>query len=552
MREEVKSMTRPKKTKVASEKNAAQEEPVLMSESEVWNMLKFASTYYDTYVGNPLLINNRMKDVTLSPIIATSDGIDKALENPKNSEAQLVGYGEFLELTSMLYKRILLYLSGMLSFDLTYTCINTAKESDYKSKAYKEDLSRVIGFLDAFDVKKEFKVAVRQMLRNEAFFSILRNEGDRYSLQELPKDYTLITGRWDYGLLFDFDMNWFLQSGVDINMYPKVFLKMYEKAFGKPYNKAYKPAAPVDSRDGAWVKWVQTSPKDGFWSFKFNPEIATKIPFLAPMFPDVVLQPIIRKLQTSSYIASASKLLVGEVPMLDKSVKGAAVKDSIAITPDMLGKFLALLKSGLSDAVKVGVAPLQNMQGVSFPLDTPFYQDYLKTTTSSSGVNSRLIYTLDKNNAVESQLSINVDEFLMTYVYPQFSDFLEYNINRITKKYKFKFTFQGTEFFTNRKERFDTQMTLLDRGIVLPQYIAASLGMLPHIFERHLMEGRASGFVDNLTPIMNAMVAMGGKPQSANGKTGRPKSEDNNLSDSAEQTRSDGGNAEKTLVEGDD
>jgi hypothetical protein len=533
------------RTKKTVSKTKAKEDTVLLSEETVFNMLQFASNYYDTYAGNPLLINNRMKDVTLSPVIATAEGIDKALENPKNSETQLVGYSEFLELTSMLYKRVILYLSGMLSFDLTYTCINTTKESDYKSKAYKDDVARVIGFLDAFDIKKEFKTAIRQMVRNEIFFSVLRDEGDKYSLQELPKDYCVITGRWDYGLLFDFDMNWFMQGGVDINMYPPVFKKMYEKAFGKKIDeKKYKPSAPVGERDTAWVKWVQTSPKDNFWGFKFNPEIATKIPFLAPMFPDVAIQPIIRKLQTNSYMASASKLLVGKVPMLDKSVKGASVKDSVAITPDMLGKFLALLKSGLADVVKVGAAPLEDMQGVSFPLDTPFYQDYLKTTTSSSGVNSRLIYTLDKNNAIESQLSINVDEFLMTYVYPQFSDFLEYHINKLTKKYKFKFTMEGTEFFTNRKERLDTQMTLAAVGIVLPQKIAASIGMLPHIFERQLMEGRASGFVDNLTPLMNAMMVTGGKPQ-AGGKVGRPQSADNNLSDSAEQTRTDGGNIEK-------
>jgi len=214
----------------------------------------------------------------------------------------------------------------------------------------------------------------------------------------------------------------------------------------------------------------------------------------------------------------------------------------------MLGKFLALLKSGLSEAVKVGAAPLEDMQGVSFPLDTPFYQDYLKTTTSSSGVNSRLIYTLDKNNAVESQLSINVDEFLMMYVYPQFQDFLEYHINKLTKKFKFKFYLEGTEFFTNRKERLDTQITLADRGMVLPQKIAAAIGMLPHVFERQLMEGRASGFVKNLTPLMNAMMVTGGKEQSPTGKKGRPKSEDNNLSDSAAQTRDDGGNEEKKLT----
>lgn len=515
------------------------EEEVLLSENEVWDVLKFASNAYNMY-GNPLLVNSRMQDVTLSPLIATSENVEKALQNPKNNEKELIGYSEYMELTSMLYKRIIYYLSGMLSFDLTYTCKNISKNSDYNSTEYKKDLKIVQNFLDSFDVKKEFKLAVRQLVRNEVFFSIFREEGERYTLQELPKDYCIITGRWDYGILFDFDMNWFLQAGVDINLYPPIFKKMYNKAFIKTTNQPYNPATPVNSRDEAWVKWVQTSPKDGFWAFKLNPELATKIPFLAPLFPDVVIQPIIRKLQTNSYIASASKLLVGKVPMLDKSVKGASVKDAVAVTPEMLGKFLAVLKAGLSEAVKVGAAPLEDMKGVYFPLDSPFYQDYLKTTTSSSGVNSRLIYTLDKNNAVESQLSINVDEFLMTYIYPYFSDFMEYHINKRTKKFKWQITFEGTEFFTNKKERLETALTLADKGIVLPQKISAAIGMMPHVFERQLAEARASDFVKNLTPILNSFNI-----SKKDRVGGRPSKSLSDLSDSGAETRGEGYNIEK-------
>jgi len=529
-------LTTPKK-KVTPKKN---KEEILVSETEVWDVLKFAAQAYNMYGGNPLLVNSRMQDVTLSPMIATSENVEQALQDPKGNEAQLIGYAEYMELTSMLYKRIVYYLSGMLSFDLTYTCKNITKDSEYKSPLYKSDLKIVQNFLDSFDVKKEFKLVTRQIVRNEVHFSIFREDGEKYTLQELPKDYCLITGRWDYGILFDFDMNWFLQSGVDVNMYPSIFKKMYNKAFVKVNDKPYNPATPVDERTGSWVKWVQTSPKDGFWAFKLNPELATKIPFLAPLFPDVVIQPIIRKLQTNSYIASASKILIGQVPMLDKSVKGASVKDAVAVTPDMLGKFLAVLKSGLSESVKVGAAPLEDMQGISFPLDAPFYQDYLKTTTSSSGVNSRLIYTLDKNNALESQLSINVDEFLMTYVYPYFSDFLEYHINKRTTKFKFQFTFEGTEFFTNRKERLENSLTLADKGIVLPQKISAAIGMMPHVFERQLAEARASGFVDKLTPILSSFNIS--KQDSVGG---RPSKATSDLSDSGAETRDGGYNVEK-------
>lgn len=529
-----------RKTSVSRKKNDA-EEKVLLSQEEVFNVLKFASSYYEGAY-NPLLTNQRMKDITMNPLEATSDGITSALLDPKNNEKNLIGYSEFFDLTNMLYKRIIHYLGGMLSFDFTYVCMN-ATEKDYKKPLYKSDLAIVRDFFDRFDVKQEFKMVLKQLLRQESFFSIFRMDGEKYILQELPENYSMITGRFEYGLLFDFNMYFFAQPGVKIEMYPPVFKKMWERTFmGQTPEQIYNPSVDVNDRNGSWVYWAQTSPKNGFWSWKFQPEIATRIPFLAPMFPDVVLQPIMRKLQTDTYIASASKLLVGKVPLLSKDVKGAAVKDAVAITPETLGKFLALLKSGVGNAIKVGAAPLEDMQGVSFEgADTDFYQNYLKTTSSSSGVNSRLIYTLDKNNSVESQLSINVDEFLMTYLYPMFEKFLEYYVNSLTKQYKFKFSLEGTEFYTNRKERFDTQMALIPLGIIMPQKIAASIGMSPFDFERQLAEAKSNDFVGKLTPIVPAFQQAGG--QQGAGKNGRPAKDPSELKDT--QTVDDASNEDR-------
>lgn len=519
-------------------------EEILMSKEEVYDILKFAGSLYSGAY-TPQLVNSRMQDVSLSPQIADADKVEKALQSPKQNESALLGYSEFFELTSMIYKRTMNYMSGMLSFDLTMSCIN-AEETDYKSSAYKKDQAIVYDFLDKFNIKKEFPLALRQMLRQEVFFSVLRDDGDKYTLQELPQDYCMITGRFDSGLLFDFNMYYFYQVGVDINMFPTIFKKMYNKVFKNNENMGnYNPATTIGTRDSSWVLYHQVSPADGFWVFKFSPEIATRVPFLAPMFPDVVLQPIIRKLQTNSYIAAASKLLIGKVPMLSKDAKGSAVKDAVAISPALLGNFLALLKAGLGDAIKVGASPLEDMKGISFPNDSNYYQDYLKTTTATTGVNSRLILTLDKNNAIESQLSVNVDEYLLTPLYQYFSEFLEYHINKRTKKFKFKFHLEGTNFFTNRKERMDTQLGLIPFGIINHQKIASAMGMLPQDFERQLAMSKASGFVDKLTPIISSFQGGGDVADPKGKKAGRPAQADNELGDSGDQTRSDGGNEDK-------
>ena len=195
-----------KKTKASASK-----EEVILTEAEVYNVLEFTKQLYSGYqnVYTPELINSRMQNITMNPVVATADKINTALIDPKNSQEELIGYSEWLELNSTLYRRILLYFSGLLSFDWTYTAIGVKDNKEYKSPKYKKDLLVVEEFFDKFNVKEFFAIAMRQMLRTETFFGVFRDDGDTYVIQELPRQYSMITGRFDKGLLFDFNMVWF-------------------------------------------------------------------------------------------------------------------------------------------------------------------------------------------------------------------------------------------------------------------------------------------------------------------------------------------------------
>ena len=519
---------------------ASKKEEVL-TQDEVYNVLEFARNLYNGGYQNvltPDLVNSRMKDSTMTPIVATLDKINEALIDPTNSEEELIGYSEWLELNSTLYRRILLYFSGLLSFDWTYTAIGVKDPKEYKSPKFKKDLLVVEEFFDKFKVKEFFPLAMREMLRTETFFGVFRDDGDTFVIQELPRQYCMITGRFDKGLVFDFNMVWFLQAGVDLNMYPKPFKRMYKDTLmeGSGTNN-YNPALAIGSRSNTWAYWTQTKPSDGFVAFKLFPEIATNVPFLSPLMPDAVLQPLIRSLQTNSYIADASKLIAGSVPFL-KDAK-TSVKDAIALDPTTLGKFLSLMKSALPDAVKLISAPLENIESLEFKGNNEMYDSYMKSTASAAGINSRLIYSNDRQNVLETKLSMDVDQNVLRPVYNIFSNMLEYWVNQRTKTYKFKFEFEGFNTSIDREERRDTALKLADSGMVLEQKIAASLGMSVFDFRRQLAETKASGFVNNLTPILKA------NQMSGDSSTGRPQSKDSDLSDSGADTKTSGSNEEK-------
>lgn len=525
-------MPRTKKV-VAKTSSEQSQEP---SVEQLFSVLQYAQNIYQG-IYTPDLVNSRLKEITMSPIAATAEGIDSALANPKENEQNLIGYTEFMELNSMLFKRVILYFSGLMSFDLNYVCTNVNDPEEYKKQGFKKDLAIVRDFFDKFNHKQEFRTVLKQLLRQEAYYGILRDDdSERFVLQELNQQYCRVVGRYPYGLLFDMNLYWFRLPGVSIDMYPKVFKRMYNKVFENTDTTNYNPAATIDSRTGSWVYWAQTSPEEGFTCFKLFPEIGSIVPLMAPLLPDAVLQSTIRNLQKNSYIQAATKLLFGQIEFL-KDTK-ASVKDQLSLSPETAGKFLALLKSGINDAIKIGAAPLANVAPIDFDGKTDIYDSYLKTTASSSGVNSRLIYSYDRQNILETKASLDIDANVLRPVYSQFENMLAFWVNKRTKKYKFKFILEGFETSIDRDSRLEKATKLADSGIVIDQKFSSALGISPFDFRRMLEETKANDFVKNLTPILKANQMPGNA-------AGRPSMGDDKLGESGAQTRGDGSDSEK-------
>ena len=163
-------MARPRKT--AQPQN---EEEKMLSTEELVEVLKFAAQIYNTdpygYF-TPSMNNQNIIDLNNNPQVPTKDKVVNALTDYKNNSEQLQAYSEFMEAFDMIYKRLVKYYAGMLSFDLDISCINAyAPDKDFKSDEYKEDLRRVYKFLDSFDYKHEFYKVVVELLRKQNYFT---------------------------------------------------------------------------------------------------------------------------------------------------------------------------------------------------------------------------------------------------------------------------------------------------------------------------------------------------------------------------------------------
>ena len=426
-----------------------------------WDFLEFSRTYRDTYFNvynTPDTINRQMQNINMNPIDATVKEIEKALDNPKNSEQILRNYAMSLENNNMYYKRLIRYYSDLPAFNMTFDCINIENSNNYNSKEFKDDLKVVEDFSYKFNYKEQFAMVLRQLLRQGVFYSVLRDEGSKYVLQELPANFSKITGKFDYGLLFDFDFNWFIANyGVDINMYPKVFKKMYREVFNN-ISKRYNPAKNIDYRNTSFAYWHQCSPKDGFWAWKISPEITTLIPYFAPLFPDISLQPVVRGLQEDKYFIEASKLLVGIIGF-NKDNKSGNVANQINMTPDMLGKFLGVARQGLNKQIGLVALPVDDIKAVQFDTSsTNSLTDYITNITKQSTASSDVLLSDSKLSVHQSKLASAVDNNFIRDTYIMFANFVEYHINNRTKKYKFKIKFNDfntPDDFSQRKDLLD-------------------------------------------------------------------------------------------------
>lgn len=317
--------------------------------------------------------------------------------------------------------------------------------------------------------------------------------------------------------------------------YDPAIAKMYNRIFVDPKNPInYRPTVPLNKRTGQFAYWGQVSPMDGAWCFKMNPNNFNETPFLAPFLKDAIRNDEIGKLQYNKDIISAYAILAGEIRLFDNAKSGTKA-NQFAIDPATLGGFMAKAKAGLDSLIKLAALPTENTRMYQFnDTNASMYTDQLATSAGVGSGVSRVIYSSDRMSNAEIEAGITDQYNTMKALYYQFENFLDFYVNQLTKKYKFKFHFTGCTYDFERDKRFDRLCKLADRGLVLgPSAWASAVGYEPQQFERLLEEAKYGDFKDKFMLMLNANTTA----QSSDNQGGRPTKETGDLSDSGEMNR---------------
>lgn len=507
-----------------------------------FNIKEFTAGFRSGAMGvyTPETQNALMKNSNLNPLVADAEKILSDLQQAKNKEDNIIGYCQNEYLTNMIYKRNLSYIRDLPAFDLSIQCKN-AKPDDYKSSSYKRDLDKVKDFINKFDYRTEFRRVFFNMLNSETYYCMLRTDmdEDRYTLQEFPYQYAKITARFTHGLIADYDLNYFVNSMVDINMFPTFIRKKFSNLYKNTKNGEYIPSNSLNKRTGKFALWVQTSPEDGCFVFKMTPEIISNLPYFSPMLADTTLTPIYRKLQLNQSMSAAKKIISSQWPLL-KEQHGGNVTDALAVSATTMGQILGAVMSAIGDSLNIINIPSDKIDSHEFTnTDSEAYSNFLSTTARLIG-GGNILFSSEKQNATETLMVINIDELLAEQVYPQFENFLDYYVNKLTKKFKFRFKFSGSRITLTREKEFSKTMAMADKGFLSVNKMAHALDMNIFELEDELNMGNAMDIQSKLIPMLN-INTMSSKDNTG----GRPQKSEADLTDSGAETRGAASNVEK-------
>lgn len=507
---------------------------------------------YNTGFYNPFTQNQNLINLNGQSIVPEYDRLKQALGKAVESAVELQGFSEYMAVWDTIYKKTLDLYDNILSFDLSYCCVNVKDPKEYASDEYKADLRRLHKFLDRFDYKREFKKAIYHMNRRDFYPCWFRDsfgtindepldEGDntvdirklpKYALQMMPQDYCLITGYSPETILWDFNMAYFLNPTVDISLFDPSFRRKFESVYDSSGDWKYNPASQFDRRDGKYANYIQMSPDDGMWTFKFNEATFDTIPPFANLMKAVFNNTKIQDLQLDKDFISAMAILYGELRLLKNGQSGEK-PDEFAISPRAVGNFMDLIKNALSRNFKEIAVPLENSNIFQFEDKVPdMVGTALENSAGQGAFSSSIVYSTGKKGQAEFLNGLITDYNIMKKLYSQFNAFMNFFLNKKTKKYKFSFSFDGCSYPFEREYRRKQMIELSDRGLTLPSQAWASVyGYEPQHFQRMLEESKYGGLSDNLMLLLNANTSKNG------GEVGNPQKDVTDLKDSGSVSR---------------
>ncbi len=541
------------------------EDVLLEEENELkeWNMMDFFAGLYGQLKGynmpyDATTENSNLIDLNNNPKVPSYESLRNAIINYKDNAELLQDFSEFMKAWDTLYAKIIDVKLSMLSFDVSwYVDRYMIKDTEeLSSKDYQDDYRRVCKFMSKFKTKQEFREVAENMLIADTYFCWLRDSygtfnddelelednykvkrSQNFALQMMPQEYCKITGSSVYPktFLWDFNVDYFENAWVNVNNYDPSLKQAYESIVGnKQLRNFVNNNSELNRVSKSFDGYVRTKVSSGAYCFKYDTSNFNAVPPFAKLMREALTDDEMSKLQRSKDALSANALILGEMKT-KKDDKIGNEKNSFIIDPKQVGTLLKIARNMVNNAnIKQIARTLEGTRLYQFNYMNPKMVDNkLMTVAGQSLSSSSMIYSDTKMGQFELQNSLALDyHSIADRIYPQFENFLEYFVNKKTKKYKFKFRVDGSTLPFLRQDKLDNQIKLSNMGIQADVTKMASLmGYDANELDSMMMMAKYGGMQDNLILLMNSNTSTDGSQVGNPEKSIQDKSDNGSMSD---------------------
>lgn len=443
------------------------------------------------------------------------------LENPVKYEKELRNMSKSLCCISPQYNRLVNYFPKLAVISPVVVPI-VAKIGKSTGDKLNKDYEKALIQLDKMNIKHEFIKILTTIFREDIFYGYEFETNDSYYIKRMNPDYCKIATIEDGVYNYAFDFSYFDKDkeGTLIEGYPKEFKSMYNK-----YLK--------DKKENRWQI------VDGSKSIciKLNEDLDYCIPIFANVFCDLYDINDYKMLQKARTEIDNYKLIGMEIPMR----KDSDNLDDFLLGGDTVVSYYQRMLSALPQGVGAFISPMP-FKEVNFAKQISDKNNVANAEQSywnAAGV-SDLLFGNGANTGGTLAYSIQTDEMLIFPVYRQLERWLN---KRFKSNFggKFKITLLDVTKF-NEQKVIDNLLKAGQYGVPVKLHLSSALGVSPtDLPGLTLLENEALNLHENWIPLSSSHTA------TSDEEAGRPESDDTELTESGEKTRSNDSNSNKAV-----
>ena len=476
-----------------------------------------------------ILQRNPARSVNKTFTQYTKDLVKTYLQSPATNQDVLREISRFLCRNSMLYQKMIMYLAAMPLFYYTITQTNSLDEDIDKDKSLK-GYEKVLSTFNRFSLRKDMYTALYLAIRDGFYVGFTYDDKQgRTFLMPLDVQYCRIMGKNNYGewvvyfnaAFFDSGNNKEFVEGIDGNTTAITWDKIFVDGY-----RAYKDR-------GREYQWFRLPPeKTCVLMVGPDDEFAFPLPHFLPVFTDLLdLLDLQQILQSKAELENYA-LLINQIPLVDNGNSGDV--DDFAVSMEMVNYFTQIEENAAPSLVGVVTAPWPvdklTFKDSTNASDTDTLGKSLSALFSNAGLTQTIVSGGNSTSNLAIKLAQLCDQSNVWVWVTRLESWLDFYIKEnISKGYVFeilRITWYNEEDYI---QKYKDVATL---GGPALDYLSVVEGS-PYKAINKIRFENAIGIKDIMIPLQSSY-------NSSSISVGRPRSDDDDLSGSAERTRNTG------------